>query len=245
MKEQVMFSIITPCFNSEKTIKRTLESVLNQTCQDYEYIIIDGGSTDKTLNIIKSYKPFFKEKLKVVSEKDDGIYDAMNKGIYRAQGEIIGIINSDDYYENNALENILQYYDKKKKYQILYGMMRIINAEEQELSIVFYHHRNLNNQIINHPSSFVTSKLYKELGTYNTDYKSVSDYDFMLKMAQNEKVVFTPVYNIIANFTKGGISGSYIGIQETNSVKYKYKLISGRNYWLTRVKNFMKYIMKV
>ena len=100
-------SVITPCFNSEKTIRKTLDSVLNQTYNNYEYIIVDGKSTDGTLKIIEEYKTKFGEKLKFISEKDTGIYDAMNKGIAMASGDIIGIVNSDDFYCLDALENMV------------------------------------------------------------------------------------------------------------------------------------------
>jgi glycosyltransferase involved in cell wall biosynthesis len=99
------FSIITVCYNSEKTIERTITSLRNQTYQNFEYIIIDGGSTDSTLEIIKKNLDVVSI---LVSEKDEGIYDAMNKGIDLASGEIIGIINSDDWYENDTLENIFK-----------------------------------------------------------------------------------------------------------------------------------------
>ena len=88
----MMFSIITPCYNSEKTIERTLQSVQSQTYQNYEYIIIDGGSVDGTLSIVEAYKSKFNGKMRVISEKDDGIYDAMNKGIRMAQGKLLGIV---------------------------------------------------------------------------------------------------------------------------------------------------------
>ena len=100
----MLFTIITVCFNSEMTIERTIQSVLNQTCQDYEYIIIDGASTDGTMDIVRKYEPLFQGRMRWISEKDQGIYDAMNKGIGVASGELIGIVNSDDYYEPDALE---------------------------------------------------------------------------------------------------------------------------------------------
>ena len=93
----MLFSIITVCFNSEKTIEQTIKSVLEQSFQNYEYIIVDGASKDCTVDIIRRYEPMFKGKLKWISEPDNGIYDAMNKGIGMARGELIGIINSDDY----------------------------------------------------------------------------------------------------------------------------------------------------
>lgn len=93
----MLFSIITVCFNSEKIIERTIKSVLEQSYQDYEYILVDGASSDRTLEIIHQYEPLFQGKMKLISEPDKGIYDAMNKGIRVASGELIGIVNSDDY----------------------------------------------------------------------------------------------------------------------------------------------------
>lgn len=241
----MLFSIITPCYNSEKTIARTLNSVLNQTFKDFEYIIIDGGSTDDTLDIINSYRKKFGEKLTVVSESDEGIYDAMNKGIRMAKGDIVGIVNSDDYYEPRCLEYVLESYDCKEPLQILYGMMRVVNESQEELSIVFYHHRNMDSTIINHPASFVTKRLYEKYGCYNIKYKSAADFDFMLKMEKEKDVVFKPVYKILTNFTRGGMSGSYIGIQEDNLVRYSNKLIGKKKYLLTKYKNTLKYMLGV
>lgn len=102
-------SIITVCYNSDKTIRDTLDSVLKQNYKNYEYIIIDGKSTDNTLKIIKDYEKKFNGKLKVISEKDNGLYDAMNKGIKKSKGDIIGIINSDDILaNNNVFENVVK-----------------------------------------------------------------------------------------------------------------------------------------
>ena len=100
------FSVITICCNSEKTIERTIESVLAQTFKEFEYIIVDGGSTDRTLDIVRKYEPLFEGRMKWKSEPDTGIYNAMNKGIKRAIGQIIGIVNSDDWLELDALEKV-------------------------------------------------------------------------------------------------------------------------------------------
>ena len=100
------FSIITICYNSSATIERSMKSVLAQTFTDYEYIIVDGGSKDSTLDIVKKYEPLFEGRMKWKSEPDKGIYDAMNKGIERSSGTIIGIVNSDDWLEADALETV-------------------------------------------------------------------------------------------------------------------------------------------
>lgn len=221
-------SIITVCYNSEKTIERTIQSVLNQTYQDYEYIIVDGASTDKTLEIIKRYEPEFEGRMRWISEQDDGIYYAMNKGIGMAKGKLIGMINSDDYYEANALANMVEA-QGIEDYQILYGFTRCIRDGE-EVSISISSHKNLREQMISHPSSFVTKKLYDDLGMYDTRYYSASDYDFMLRMYEGGRVTFRPVYKLIANFSLGGMCASSKAYLELLDVRYRHGIISDKEY---------------
>ncbi len=124
-------SIITVAFNSEKTIARTIESVLNQTYTDLQYIVIDGKSTDHTVAIAHDYSDRFRKKgmeYLVVSERDHGIYDAMNKGLALAVGELIGIINSDDWYETGAVECAVRNY-KKSMYDLFYADLRIVGEK--------------------------------------------------------------------------------------------------------------------
>lgn len=239
------FSVITPCFNSEKTIAKTLESVADQTYRDFEYIIIDGGSTDGTLDIIKSYGPRFDGNIHVYSGPDKGIYDAMDKGIQRANGRSIGIVNSDDFYEPTTLEKVAEHYLPDERYQIIYGMMRVINEEGKELAIEFHHHDNMEKHMIDHPATFVSAGIYEDLGIYSLDYQSASDLDLMLRLYRDGNVKFTPVYEVLTNFRRGGISGSYIGIVETNEIRYKYGLIPRKNYHLTKIKNALKHFTKV
>lgn len=222
------FSIITVCYNSEKTIERTIKSVLNQTFTDYEYIIVDGESNDSTLEIIASYEPLFKKKLKYISERDNGIYDAMNKGISMAQGDLVGIINSDDYYELDALENIKNAYEnigeKEKNHLVIYGFMRTIR-DGKEVAIEFYHHDNMDKQIILHPTCFVSKRIYEDFGKFDTKYKSAADYDFMMRLYHKTDSVFVPIYKVISNFERGGMSDSPIGQKEVSKIKYEYGLI--------------------
>lgn len=243
-------TVITPCFNSEKTIEKTLESVLNQTYDDIEYIIIDGASTDRTLEIIKGYEDRFNsrfsEGIKIFSEKDNGIYDAMNKGIEKATGEIIGIVNSDDYYEKDAVENIvnarMQLFEEADNkatalnYQILYGMERLLE-DGKETAVVINNHENLLNQMITHPTCFVTKKLYEDKGKFNLDYKYSADYEFMLRMYKDSQVVFTPVYKIISNYALGGASGTAAAYMETMKLMHEYGSISDKQYKFLKLKN--------
>lgn len=234
MKEEMLVSVITPCYNSEKTIARTIESVLAQTYKNIEYIIIDGSSTDKTVEIAKSYEAAFEGRMHIYSEKDEGIYYAMNKGIGLAKGEIIGIVNSDDYYETDAVAKIAEK-RTSSPYQILYGFERILK-DEQETMIVLHHHTNLPNQMITHPTCFVTKKLYEDKGVFNTDYRYSADYEFMLRMFEDKKVEFTPVYELISNYALGGASGTGAAYLETNKLLLEHGTISKKRYYFIVLK---------
>lgn len=241
---EMLVTIVTPCYNSEKTIKRTIESVLSQTYQDIEYIIIDGASTDGTVKIAESYRTAFYGRMHIVSEPDEGIYYAMNKGIQMVKGELVGIINSDDYYETDAVEQIISN-RSNKPYQILYGFEKIFN-NGREIMTVLYHHSNLPKQMITHPTCFVTKKLYEDKGSFNTQYRFSADYDFMLKMSQDEEVEFTPVYSLVSNYVLGGASGSAAAYLETHKLYVKYGIISLKKYQLLvfkcKVSKFVKRI---
>ena len=204
----LLISIITVCYNSEKYIKHTIESLLNQSYQNFEYIIIDGGSTDDTLEIIKSYKSEFKGKLRWISEKDEGIYDAMNKGINLAKGELIGIINSDDWYNSKALEMIVNNYEKDT--DVYYGDIYII----KEIKNHFYMRRKDGNKLnlikngmsIPHPSCFVNKSWYEKL-KFDTRYRICADYKFILESFING-ANFKYIYFPFSFMRFGGISCS-------------------------------------
>lgn len=218
------FSIITVCYNSEKTIERTLKSILAQTDQDYEYIIIDGASTDGTLNLLKQYELQFEGRMKIYSEPDDGIYYAMNKGIQKATGRFIGMVNSDDYYEPKALQYMREAVTNQK-YQILYGFQRVLR-NEQEIEIEFINDCMIGESMISHPSCFISSDVYKDFGMYDTQYKSAADLDFLIRIKKQTNTHFVPVYKIITNFTLGGMSASGKGMREAARIRCKYGVYS-------------------
>ena len=236
--KKIKFSIITPCYNSEKTIKRTIESVVNQSYKNIEYILIDGGSKDKTVEIIQEYQSKYPKLIKYISEKDSGIYDAMNKGIKLATGDIVGIVNSDDYYELDALKNIYNNYDYSNEYLIIYGMIRAIK-NDKEYMVYNRNHEFLNEQMINHPACFVTKKTYDDFGLYSLKYKLSSDYEFMLRCFNNKKVKFKGINNIISNFSYGGASGSPKALYENAQLKKEYNLISKYQYFKMIIKYYI------
>lgn len=207
----MLISLITVCYNSEKTIRATLESVLRQTYTDYEYIIIDGKSEDNTVSIVNQYKPHF-EKMGVhlicISEKDKGLYDAMNKGINLASGDIIGIINSDDVLsDENAFAKIIQRFqvdDCDATYSDLYIMdaetlsspNRIFIAGRKSYKLGWYPP---------HPTLYLKREVYEKYGKYNIKYKIAADYDFMLRiMKKNIKMSY--IRSVLVYMRAGGTS---------------------------------------
>lgn len=202
----MLVSIITVCYNSERTIRQTLESVLEQTYPHIEYIIVDGKSADGTLDIVNEYAERFAEKgyaFRVISEKDNGIYDAMNKGIGLATGELVGIINSDDWYEPIAVETAVRTY-REELYDLFYADINLIRAD----GVVIVKHSRLDkfpsSRHWNHPTTFITQKTYREQGGYlcQTVY---DDYDLILRLRRaGKKAVVRNV--VLANFRTGGVS---------------------------------------
>lgn len=228
-----LVTIVTVCYNSEATIKKTMESVLRQTYTNIEYVVIDGNSQDKTLEIIQGNQECFKGRMKLVSEPDQGIYDAMNKGIRLATGELIGILNSDDYYEENAVEEIVKAWDRKGM-QILYGLMRTLKGGK-EYSVSMLSHQFLHEHMIWHPACFVTKDVYDRIGLFDTRYQSVADYDFMLRASDSRKVRFVPVYSVIANYRDGGMSKSSAGYMEGLKFRRDKGLLSNTTYTMARI----------
>ena len=241
MKYKPLVSIITVCFNSEKTIQKTIESVLNQNYSNYEYIIIDGKSEDDTLAIIDEYCKK-NNKIKVISEKDSGIYNAMNKGIKMAKGELIGIINSDDWYENDAIEKIVEEYINYGE-GIYYGMERKIR-DGKEYSIERNNINFISEKMIQHSTCFVGKSIYDRYGGFNENYKYSADYELMIKMKDNN-VKFIMIDKIISNFTVGGASSTPKAAIETLRIKLKNGYISKREFYLKLIKLKLKLILGI
>jgi len=210
-------SLITIVFNGQKHIEKTIQAVIKQGYQPLEYIIIDGGSTDGTLDIIKKYE---KHIAYWRSEPDKGINDAFNKGLKQATGELIGFTNADDWLEDNALETIANNYQEG---QIVYGNVRFWkNGKEINVS-KSDHTRLREGMTMAHPGVFVPKKLYDKYGSFNTELKIGMDYEILVRFFVN-KVEFIKIDTVVANMNLGGISHTrwVLAIQEDLKVKNTY-----------------------
>ena len=205
------FSIITVSFNSEKTIERTIKSVLNQSNNNYEYIIVDGGSTDKTNEIIDQYKTQFNDSITHISEPDNGIYDAMNKGIALAKGKIIGLLNSDDYYFDNTLSMVYDAYGNTDKKTIISGELIFKSGDvEQLLKTSEKRFRKKMKQYKNgvrHPATFVPKVIYENVGLFNLNYKIAADAELMFRIFR-ANYTFKFINQPLLVMSDGGISNS-------------------------------------
>lgn len=199
-KDKPLVSIITVCLNSERTIEQTIQSVINQTYHNIEYIIIDGGSTDGTLEIINKYEDKIS---KLVSEKDEGIYDAMNKGLSFTTGEVIGIINSDDWYELDAVEAVVNAFLDDSHAKIVYGNINVYDGNNFIRTRYPSPLKEIHTGMpIPHPSVFVIGKIYRKYG-FNTKYRVAADRELLLRLySQNYRFIY--INNNLANFRTGG-----------------------------------------
>lgn len=219
-------SIITVCYNSEKTIQSTINSVLNQTYPNIEYIIVDGGSTDNTIEIIKNNSKFI---TKWISEPDNGIYDAMNKGIKMSEGKLIATLNADDcYVHKDIVSEVVKEYLKDNKIDILHGDVSFCDNEGKELFSINgekYPQDNLYKELtIWQPTMFVNKTAYENYGLYNTNFKIAGDYEFIFRVINKCKIKYVGFK--VTNMSLGGVSNSkYISSSLENfKIRKKYKI---------------------
>lgn len=203
-------SIITVSFNSSLTIRNTFESVLTQTYSDIEYILIDGNSKDQTVSIIREFAPKFNGRMKWISEPDKGLYDAMNKGIQMATGDVIGIINSDDLFcDKYAIEKVMRIFEKNKLLDSVYADLFYVTQEDTS-KIVRRWITGKQKQFKYgwhpaHPTLYIKKEVYNKYGLFNLNYKLAADFEIMLRFLERYRI---STYYLQEAFVKMRLGGA-------------------------------------
>ena len=204
-------SIITTTYNSATTIEQTIQSVLNQSYTNIEYIVVDGGSTDGTLDIINRYKA---QLGKIISEKDNGIYDAINKGIDLATGDIIGILHSDDFYMNSTVIEKIASTFNQNQCDGLYANLYYVDKDDTNKIKRKWNSGNysegafLNGWMPPHPTFFVKKEMYTKFGKYNLQFATAADYELMLRFIHKHKIKLAYLNEFIVKMRVGGKSNN-------------------------------------
>jgi glycosyltransferase involved in cell wall biosynthesis len=238
-----LVSIITVVYNGEAYLEQTIDSVLNQSYKNIEYIIVDGGSTDGTLDILKKYG----DKItKWISEPDKGLYDAMNKGIGMTNGALIGMINSDDWYELDAVEQMVDAYNNNPTKTIFHadrydveedGSRKVRKFHPSAFKLKYY------GMTYNHPSMFITPGEY-EKHLYNTKLRSMSDFQFVLEAYLRDEETLFYLDNAIVNYRLDGIS-SQLSLWNSLKEGFSVRKISGMNIFENVFSFFVKIIVNI
>lgn len=224
-------SIITATYNSEATVRDTLESVLRQDYADYELVIKDGGSTDGTLAICREYEPRFEGRMKIISAPDKGLYDAMNIGIASASGEVVGILNSDDFYtSDDILSTVARQFEQTPDIDAIYGDVHYVKAEDTSKLVRYYSSKVFRRWMMRfgfmpaHPSFYCRKSTYERFkldGTkiegfkgdtscayFNTSFKIAADFDFLVRTIFVGRIKTRYIQKDFVTMRSGGASNS-------------------------------------
>ncbi|MCF7820267.1 MAG: glycosyltransferase [Candidatus Pacebacteria bacterium] len=207
-------SVITPTYNSEQTIEDTLKSVCDQEFKNFEHIIVDNESSDNTLKIVDKYKR--KSNLMVISEKDNGLYHAMNKGVKLASGDIIGIINSDDFYSSREVFSLISdIFNLKNDVQGVYGDLVYISKKNKDKIVRYWRSGEFKEKklkygwIMPHPTVFLRRDVYNSFDKpFREDLSLAADYEFLLRLLKIRKINFFYIKEVLVKMREGGLSNS-------------------------------------
>jgi glycosyltransferase involved in cell wall biosynthesis len=243
--DSMIITIITAVYNNCAHIEDCIKSVLSQSYPHIEFIVIDGGSTDGTLNIIDKYKSQISC---VKSESDKGMYDALNKGIKLATGNVIGFLHSDDFFYNQDVVSQIVKAFENNNIDGLYSDLQYVDKNNTNTVIRFWKSKPYNFQMLRigwmppHPTLFLNSKVYQETGSFNLKYKIAADYDFMVRVLKNTNYKFEYLPIIVTRMRVGGASNK--SIQNVFKKSWEDYLIIKRNkiggFCTLFLKNFTK-----
>lgn len=243
-------SIITVTFNSGRTLRDTIESVLRQSHPDIEYIVMDGGSKDNTVDIIKEYEPRFAGRMKWVSQKDKGMYDAMNNGIRMATGDVVGIINSDDFYHRDDVIAKVSEAFENNDVEAVYGDVRFVNENDLDKTVRYYSSKNFAPWRFRwgfmpaHPTFFTYKRNFDKFGYYHFDYHIAADYELLTRFLYTNrlKTMYLPL-----DFMKMRTGGRSTASWRSNILLNKEIIRSCKEngIWTCMPMLFLKYFVKV
>ena len=243
-------SLITVTFNSAASLRYTIQSVLSQSYPNIEYIIIDGASKDDTVSIIKEYEPKFYGRMRWISEPDKGLYDAMNKGIRMATGDIVGIINSDDFYHRTDVMAKVVNVFQDEAVQTVYGDVRFVNSDNLDKTVRYYSSKNFFPKLFRygfmpaHPTFFTYRRYFEEFGYYKTDYKIAADYELLIRFLYTHKLKSKYLPLDFMKMRTGGTSTASI---KSNILLNKeiVRACRANGIWTCMPLLFLKYFIKI
>ncbi|APG60421.1 glycosyltransferase family 2 protein [Christiangramia salexigens] len=237
-------SIITATYNSAQNISSALNSISSQTYKDLELIVIDGASSDNTVELISNN---FSGELKIISEKDKGIYDALNKGIQLASGDIIGFVHSDDFLASDSILSTIAEAFNETNADGVYGDLQYVDKENPEKVIRYWESQQFKPELLNrgwmpaHPTLFLKKEVYQKHGLFDLFYKIAADYDMMLRIFKDPELNFKYVPEVFTKMRVGGASNRSIAniklksiedlkALKVNNVQYPYKALFLKNF---------------
>lgn len=210
-------SIITVAFNSAATIAHCMQSVLDQSYSNIEYIVVDGLSKDNTLNIVREFEPLFAGKMRWISENDNGIYDAMNKGLHMATGDVVGILNSDDFFtDNDVIEKVAQAFTDDK-IDAVYGDVHFVRETNLSRCVRYYSSAGFRPWWLRfgimpaHPSFYARKEVFQKAGLYKTDYKIGGDFEMMVRLFKRFDIKTKYLPMVFVTMRMGGASTKNVG----------------------------------
>ncbi|MDR1223840.1 MAG: glycosyltransferase [Tannerella sp.] len=215
-------SIITIVHNGAETISHTFDSILRQTYKNIEYIVVDGASTDHTVDIIKAYEPAFGGCMKWISEPDRGLYDAINKGIGMATGDVVGCLNSDDFYTRDDVLSVVANTLKDERIDAVFGDVHFVKPYNLDKCVRYYSSKRFHPHFLRigfmpaHPSFYIRRRCYEKYGIYSLDYTISSDFDLMVRFFYKHRLAYRYIPMDFVTMRTGGTS--------TKSIKSRIQL---------------------
>lgn len=244
-------SLITITYNSEKTLANTIQSVLEQTYYNIEYIIVDGNSKDNTVSIIEKYEPQFNGRFKWISEPDKGLYDAMSKGIRMATGDIVGILNSDDFFtSNDILLKVADAFQQDKSLDAVYGDVHFVHPSNLNKCVRYYSSKIFKRNLMKmgfmpaHPSFYIRKECFEKYGSYKTDYRIAADFEFLLRVIYKAKIKTKYLPIDMVTMRTGGASTS--GLESHKRImKEHLRAFRENGIYTNKLLLSLRYIYKV